>query len=85
MIILKGGIMAKPKKRKHYYWTTLIEKLERMPVKEVQTIVIKPIVPTQTRKGTKHKYDRIAYVFGKGSEYSARFKHQDDCTWYSIG
>jgi hypothetical protein len=76
--------MAKPKKGKHYYWTTLIEKLERMRVKEVQMIVIKPIKPRIRRKGTNHYYDRIAYIFGKGSEYFAKYKHQEDCTWYSV-
>ncbi len=77
--------MANPKKGKHYYWTTLIEKLERMPVKEVQTIVIKPLTPRIKRKGTKHYFNKVAYVFGKGSDYAGRFKHQEDCTWYSAG
>ncbi len=70
------------KSKKHAHWTSLIDRLEEMPVKEVEVIVIRPIVPPEPRQGTEHVFDRVAYVFGRGSEYFGKLKHQEDCTWY---
>jgi hypothetical protein len=73
----------KPARGSHRHWKSLIDKLEKMPqIKEVDAILMKPIRPRE--KSKRHPglyYDRIAYVYGKGSDYFGKFKHLNDCTW----
>jgi hypothetical protein len=79
---------AKPKqaKERHAHWKSLIGTLEKRPkIAEVYLILIRPIEPPEpARRHPGLSYDRIAYVHGKGSEYSGEFKHLTNCTWESM-
>jgi hypothetical protein len=77
----------KPRKKlakgRHDHWKSLIDKLEKTRgIEEVDLILIKPLKSRE--KSKRHPglyYDRIAYVYGKGSDYFGKFKHLNDCTW----
>lgn len=77
--------MSNPNKHEHL--KGLIDLFADKPLEEVQVIVIRPIDPPELgkdAKGQDTKYDRTAYVFGRGLGYTGKFKHQENCVWVDV-